>query len=496
VSDPAPGSRRAAWALVGAPVWAGPERGIVGNAVAFDSSGRVAAVGREHDVRARAPRGAEVVRLDGGLVVPGFVDAHVHLRACASALLSVDADGVDSVGRLLDLVARAAAGRLPGAWVRVAGFEPRVLGRELMPTRRELDQVAPSCPVGVRHRSLHAWLLNSAGLRVAGLSRPAPLPRGVLVLRDEAGEPTGWVMDHAGGLRARLGTAWPPVALEEAVAEWSRIRLREGLVALADASASNGPDQLAQLAQWRARGLLAQHVAALSAGQAPASTALEVPARKLLPEPGSGPDPAMLLEAWGAGQGVAVHCADLEGLGALLEAVERVPAGCRGPLRIEHASQCPPEWLPRVARCGATVVTHPGFVHAHGDRYLAVERPLPAGWLYRMRSWLVAGVRLAVGSDAPAGPVAPLTAWRTAITRRTRGGQVLGGDESVGPATALAAMTAWAADCSGLGGYGRIAEGGPGAAVLLEGEPLAGVGHGEVRVGMVVAGGTIVPAGP
>jgi predicted amidohydrolase YtcJ len=500
------------WVLAGAPVWAGPERGIAGDAVAF-RDGRVAAVGPEREVRARLPR-AELVRVRGGLVVPGFVDAHLHVRACASAALAADAGGVDGVGRLLELVARAAQGRPRSSWVSVSGFEPRLLGPALAPSRLELDRVAPAAPVRIRHRSLHAWLLNSAALQVAVLDRR--VPAGVTLLRDEAGEPTGWVLDHGGRLRERLGPAWPPETFEQAVAEWSAARLREGVVAVLDASASNDAERLRQLADWHRRGILAQRVAALIRAPSPsvpagervaegaslrdtaglaASRGWPVPSPagwKLMPEPGAGPDERVLLAAWQAGARVAVHCADLEGLGALLEAVERLPPARRGPLRVEHAAICPPEWLPRVARSGATVVGHPGFVHAHGDRYLAEGPALPAGWLHRLHSWTSVGAPLAFGSDAPAGPVEPLTAWRAARTRRTSGGRILGRDEALGPFEALAGLTAWAADCSALEGYGRIQEGGPGAAVLLGGEPLVDGAEEGVRVRLVVAAGAIV----
>jgi predicted amidohydrolase YtcJ len=504
----------AGWVLAGAPVWASPERGIAGDAIAFDS-GRVAAVGPEREVRARMPR-AEVLRVRGGLVVPGFVDAHLHVQACASAALAADAGGVDGVGRLLQVVGSAAKGQR-SPWVSVSGFEPRLLGTELAPTRHELDRVAPVAPVRIRHRSLHAWLLNSAALRVAGLDRQ--VPRGVTLFRDETGEPTGWVLDHDGRLRERLGPAWPPETFEQAVAEWSAARLREGVVAVLDASASNDAERLHRLADWHRRGVLAQRVTALAspgtppapgdprAAAGPAALGLvalppphghalpSLAGWKLIPEPGTGPDERVLLAAWEAGEQVAVHCADLEGLGALLQTVERVPTARRGRLRIEHAALCPPEWLPRIARCGATVVGHPGFVHAHGDRYLAEGPALPASWLHRLRSWLAAGVPLAFGSDAPAGPVDPLAAWRAARTRRTSGGRVLGEDEALGPLEGLAGVTASAADCSGLDGYGRIQEGGPGAAVLLAGEPLARGGQHDVRVQLVVAAGEIVGGG-
>jgi predicted amidohydrolase YtcJ len=87
------------------------------------------------------------------------------------------------------------------------------------------------------------------------------------------------------------------------------------------------------------------------------------------------------------------------------------------------------------------VVTQPGFVHRHGDRYRRSVEPADQPWLYRLRGWLDAGVSLGAGSDAPYGPEDPWTAIRAAVNRRTSEGYSLGPAEAVSPEAALAMFT-------------------------------------------------------
>ena len=105
--------------------------------------------------------GADVVLdADGGAVLPGLHDHHVHLLAMAAAARSVD------VGTSLDALAQA-----PGdGWVRAVGYHESVSGPL---DRARLDALVPDRPVRVQHRSGQLWVLNSAALRVVG-SRHEP----------------------------------------------------------------------------------------------------------------------------------------------------------------------------------------------------------------------------------------------------------------------------------------------------------------------------------
>jgi predicted amidohydrolase YtcJ len=445
------------WVLAPVRVWAGPGRGESGSAVAFDTdTGKVVARGDVAAVRAAAGEDAATVDGRGRWLVPGFVDAHLHVIAAAVAAEG-DCSHVAGPGELLARVAEAA--RRTRGWVSLHGLEHRQAGGATLelPPPSALEEASGGRPVRIRHRTLHAWYLG---------------PRAAAALRVGA----GWLDDPTGELARAMPPARGEAELELAVAAFSRRLLDAGVTALQDAGAGNGEVDVERLLRWESRGLLLQEVSVLTA--APCRGAA---GRKLLPPPGASADELAqrLSEAAAGGAPVAVHCADLETLGAVLEAAERLGGSFR--LRIEHASVCPPEWIPRLAALGATVVTQPAFILGQGARYLDDPAGGPEPWLYRLGSWLRAGVGLAFGSDAPAGPIAPLEAVRAAVERRLPDGRCFGAAEALTPAEALAAAGAWAADACGLRGWGRLDAGGPGSAVLLEGEPWSIAGALGVR---------------
>jgi predicted amidohydrolase YtcJ len=462
------------WALVGPRVWAGPEDGIVGDAVGFGADGRVAAAGPQRDVLSALPAGAAVRRTKGDLVIPGFVDAHLHVRAAVAAQLSVDARRARSARWLLGLIAERISHSQPRALIPVWGVEPALFDPPELPDRRALDGVAGDHPVVIRLRSCHGWMLSSSALARAGLPSSSP----------------DLIIDYDGALRGRFGPVAEPAQFQDALTAWSKRRLADGVVAAMDATVTNRRAEIEQLEAWQRAGVVRQRVAALAGDAVEGAAGL-----KVVPDPRSdvrGQLRTQLRLGWRNSMMVAVHCADIETLGAIVDVVEQIPEPACGRLRIEHGSICPPEWIERVAAFGAGVVTHPGFVFAHGDRYLADASLAPHEWLYRLRSWLDGNVKLAVGSDEPAGPAAPLTALRTAMTRRTSGGRTLGGDEGLTASDALATVTAWSADLSGLAGYGRIRAGAAGAVVVLEGDPFVGARAEQLELSMVVTDGRTV----
>src|SRR5262249_59253285 len=99
----------------------------------------------------------------------------------------------------------------------------------------------------------------------------------------------------------------------------------------------------------------------------------------------------------------------------------------RGPHRLEHVAECPPPLVSRIAALGLTVVTDPAFVRLRGDVYRAETDSAAWSWLYRARSLVAAGVRVAAGSGAPIGPLSPWVGLAAARARRAPPRALLGG---------------------------------------------------------------------
>lgn len=117
--------------------------------------------------------------------------------------------------------------------------------------------------------------------------------------------------------------------------------------------------------------------------------------------------------------------------------------------RIEHAAVLPPDLARPVADAGLTVVTQPHFLAERGDAYLRDVEPDDLPWLYRCAGLLAAGIPLAAGTDAPFGGADPWASMRAAVRRRAPSGQVMGPDEALSPARALALYLGDPADPGG-----------------------------------------------
>ena len=132
--------------------------------------------------------------MEGGCVLPGFSDAHVHFPSWALARRELRLQAARSLGEAVALVERAAADAPPGTWVRGRGWRSELWPAGDEPTRHALDAVSRGVRVALRAHDGHSLWLNSAALDWAGGDLETP---GGVVERDAAGEPTGILRETA-----------------------------------------------------------------------------------------------------------------------------------------------------------------------------------------------------------------------------------------------------------------------------------------------------------
>ncbi|NIJ12170.1 hypothetical protein FHU38_002514 [Saccharomonospora amisosensis] len=137
-------------------------------------------VGQDEPGKALHPD-AEVVRLDGALVTPAFVDAHVHATATGLHLTGLDLSGVGDSGELLAAVRAAAT---PGEVLLAHGWDETTWSSPRLPSRTELDEAAGGVPVYLTRVDAHSALVSTALLALApdaeradGWSPQGPLTR-------------------------------------------------------------------------------------------------------------------------------------------------------------------------------------------------------------------------------------------------------------------------------------------------------------------------------
>ncbi len=148
-------------------VWTGNAEQPWAEAVASRGD-EIVAVGTNADVAAMIGEDTEVISVPGSMLVPGFIDTHVHFIASGSGLASVqlrDAATPDEFAVRLGEFARTIK---PGEWIMYGDWDHTLWGGEL-PRRDWIDDVTPDNPVWVYRLDGHMALANSAALALAGV---------------------------------------------------------------------------------------------------------------------------------------------------------------------------------------------------------------------------------------------------------------------------------------------------------------------------------------
>ncbi|MFH8610173.1 amidohydrolase [Streptomyces sp. NPDC018029] len=422
----------------------------------------------------------EVIDLQGATVLPGFVDAHVHLAWTGFKETTASVAGrtrIDDVLAVVDAV--AAREGAPGSWLSIAGYDQRPLGRHL--TAAELDRVSHGRKGLLLHDSGHGCVVNSAVLDLL----PADVPH-----------ENGFLAEGAMGAARALRLPYSQRELAEAIGRAARTCLAEGVTACAEAGIGgtlfgHSPVELGAYQLARDEGLLPLRVqlmvsadrlnpvAAHPADGIPRALdlglrtgfgddRLSVGALKIytdggmmartaaLTRPYEGLDHAgqlqddpraladTIVDGHLAGWQLAVHAIGDRAADLALDALERAQRLRPRPAarhRVEHAGLIRPDQLPRFARLGVTAVVQPNFLRYFGDDYAAIMGEERAPWLYRGRGFLDHGIPLVGSSDRPVTDGSPLRAVQFMVERASVSGQVIGPDEGITVDEALHAYT-------------------------------------------------------
>lgn len=132
--------------------------------------------------------------MGGRVILPGLIDAHLHLHLYALALQKIDCE-TDTLEECLRRVRQRAEKARAGEWILGHGWNQNPWGG--WPTAADLDRASPSNPAYLTAKSLHAAWANSAALKLAGIARHTPDPKDGKIQRDAKGVPTGILLEGA-----------------------------------------------------------------------------------------------------------------------------------------------------------------------------------------------------------------------------------------------------------------------------------------------------------
>ncbi|MBO0844156.1 MAG: amidohydrolase [Nocardioides sp.] len=492
----------------------------------------------EFDRRGPLDRGEhEVVDLAGGLVSPGFTDAHCHPIQGGLERMQCDLTEGGTRDEYLAMVRDYAAGH-DGPWVLGGGWAMAAFTGGT-PAAVDLDAVVPDRPAFLPNRDHHGAWVNSRALELAGITAETPDPADGRIERLPDGRPQGTLHEGAMDLVARLLPPLSPDDYAAGLLEGQRYLFSLGVTAWQDAivgayagmadtgtsyrdAMANG-DLLADVvgALWWDRELglaqvtdLVRRRQALSGGRFRATTV------KIMQDGVCENFTASMLTPYLDGHGhvtdnaghsfveaeelqevvvalaaegfqVHVHAIGDRGTREALDAfaAARAAGGLdtldqREDLRhhIAHLQVVHPDDVPRFAELGVAAnaqalwACHEPQMDELTIPFLGAER---ATWQYPFGSLHRGGARLVMGSDWPVTSPDPLAAIHTAVTRTSYDDarEPFLPDQAVDLTTAFAAYTSGSAWINGrdrLDGAGVLAPGHAADLVVLDRDPFTG----------------------
>lgn len=450
----------------------------------------------------------------GRLLLPGMIDAHVHVMDIGFAALTLDLSQTTSLAQAQDMIRAYAAAHPDRPWVIGTGWNQETWGLGRFPTAAELDAAVADRPVWLARVDGHAGWANSAALKAAGLTAATKDPAGGRIERDAKGVPSGVLVDAAKPLVEKFIPVPRPVDRDLALDTAQQILLKRGVTAVGDMGISiedwqayrragdagrlnlrvmayargidamvliGGPGPSPWLYDDRLRmngvklyldGAMGSRGAWLKAPYADAPTQTGLPQL----------DPTALrnLMSRAAMDGfqVAVHAIGDRADSEVLLAIEELSETYKGDRRwrIEHAQLVDPAEMALFGKYGVIASMQP--VHQTSDRLMAEARLGPArlAGAYAWKSLAANGAKLAFGSDAPVEISDPWAGIAAAITREGPDGQPFGGwqpQEKVDRVTAFTAYTSGAAFAGFADGrFGRLVPGERADFIFVDTDPL------------------------
>jgi len=433
------------------------------NALAIDN-GRVAAIGDAKSLGIEIDNSYERIDLGQKIVLPGLVDAHIHLEKYAHNLQKINCETPTRLECLRQVEERVRLSN-PGEWILGHGWNQNEW-KEGFGNKSELDTLSPKHPVYLTAKSLHAAWANSLALQAAGISIHSPDPPGGRIGRDVSGEPDGILYESAMDL---VSSAIP----KPDVIQTARV-IKEALPQLWSMGLTGVHDFDQRLCFQALQHLNDEgellfrvlksipvedihHAVALGLKTGFGNDFLRIGDIKMFADGALGPHTAALLQPYASepenrgmllldaeeifeygrlavenGLSLAVHAigdrANHEVLNAFsqIRKFEKSLLGVNqiktiGRHRIEHVQLIHPDDASRLAELDIIASMQP--IHATSDMVMAdTYWQARAAYSYAWRTQLQNGALLAFGSDAPVESPNPFWGLHAAVTRRRADG--------------------------------------------------------------------------
>jgi len=236
------------------------------------TGGRIIAAGTDRQIRALATKGTQVIDLGGRAATPGLIDPHAHVAEGGTAeLYAVVLNDAHSIRDIVGRVGARVKDLKPGEWLTGSGWDEGKLDGK-MPSAADLDKVSPDNPVFLLHTTGHYAVVNSAALKLAGITAQTPSPTAGTIDKDAVGQPTGVLREDAA--MALVRHLMPELSVEQieaGILHEFEVLHSEGITAIKDPAI--GPRDWEAYRALLAAGSLTERVCVLWAAGATLETA-------------------------------------------------------------------------------------------------------------------------------------------------------------------------------------------------------------------------------
>jgi predicted amidohydrolase YtcJ len=469
------------------------------------TAGKVVAVGPEAEVMKERGAHTKVIDLAGRTVLPGLIDSHVHPLGAGLSEFREPLPPLDSFAAIQNYIRAQAARKPKGAWIVVPRTFPTRLKEMRMPTRETLD-VETEHPV--MFDASYTVVVNSAALKLCGITRSTPNPPNGEIVKDKRGEPNGMLKNAQSLLKGvKEDTGFTEAEKLQALEQMLRRYVEAGLTAVSDRAVTAADIELYRklkaagrlpvraVLTWRLDASrpvedLTKQIRSAGYTTGAGDDWLKFGAFKVTMDGGmtigtayqripygefgeqlygqTNPDDRGLLfitpqklltifrTARDQGWQITAHCQGGGAVDAFLDALEALNkekpvAASRSHLM--HASFQSPEAIARARRLGVEADIQMPWLYKDGPALEKVFGDRGMRYFIPLRSYLDAGVVVAAGSDHMIGhdkngavnPYNPFLSMWTAVTRKTTQGKVIHPEERITRQEALRMHTSGAA---------------------------------------------------
>ncbi|MFD5057692.1 amidohydrolase [Streptomyces sp. NPDC058394] len=426
------------------------------------SGGQISALGDDRGIRALADSSTTVIDLKGAVVTPGLVDGHLHPVSGAELTQGLDLSGCTDLDEVRERLAREVRTLAPGAWLHGWGLDPNVFGGRPVEAAA-LSPVLDGVPALVQLFDAHSMLASPRALELAGVDGPRSFAQAAEVVCDDAGRPTGLLLEDAAcelveraapqpthaERRAGLAAVLRSMAAAGLTGGHAMDAGGESLALYTELDAAGELPLRLRVAPWCQPGTDADALRAIIEQQGTGGALWRTEGVKLfmdgtidngtawLERPDCHgesthafwPDPDAYTHIVGelhrAGVPTATHAIGDAAVRHALDSVEKALAtGDRGVRhRIEHIETVPDDTLRRFAELGVVASMQPthccDFTRAdHTDNWSRRLGEKRASRAWRCRDLWDSGATVVLGSDWPIAPYPPLGVMAGARHRR------------------------------------------------------------------------------